>query len=125
MQGHLERHTIVCTATLLHSPTRALDRTSLALTSLSGNKTPQSQYVTLRPKFISTQITKRHSFSLTSYFSSYKSQQHHNLKFLTALPERTILLFYTGTKAAEAARKRQGWSKEIGETMARKWAETP
>jgi len=72
---------MVCMATLLHSPTRALDRTSLALTSLSGNKNPQSQYVIVRPKIVGMQIIKRLPYSLTSYFSSYKSQQHSNFKF--------------------------------------------
>ena len=116
---------MVCRATLLHSPTRALDRTSLALTSLSGDKTPQSQYVTVRPKFVSRQIIRCLPYSLTSCFSSYKHQQHRILKFHTAFPEITLLLYYVGTEAAAAARKRQGWSKEIGEAMARKWAEAP
>lgn len=123
MQGHLERHTMVCKATLLHSPTRALDRTSLALTSLSGDKTPQSQYVTIKPKFVSKQIIICLPYSLTFYFSSHKPQEHCILMFYAAFSEIIPLLFYTGTESAAAARKRQGWSKEIGEAMARKWAE--
>jgi hypothetical protein len=104
---------------------QALDRTSLALTSLSGDKTPHSQYVTIRPKFVIMQIIKCLPYSLTSYFSSYKSQQRCILKFYAAFPEIIPLLFYTGTEVTAAARKRQGWSKEIGEAMARKWAEAP
>jgi hypothetical protein len=104
---------------------QALDRTSLALTSLSGDKTPHSQYVTIRAKFVSMQIIKCLPYSLYYYFSSHKPQQRCILKLYAAFPEIIPPLFYTGTEVTAAARKRQGCSKEIGEAMTRKWAEAP